>query len=64
LNKLRQVEVAVAGDKSVCQAVHGRTATRGICQNSVLDPVLSRRNGIKHWHTENENTGMYGRVRY
>ena len=35
-----------------------------ICQNSVLDPVLSRRNGIKHWHTENESTGMYGRVRY
>jgi hypothetical protein len=30
----------------------------------VLDPVLSRRNGIKHWHTENESTGMYGRVRY
>ena len=27
LNKLRQVEVAVAGDKSVGQAVNGRTAT-------------------------------------
>ena len=27
LNKLRQVEVAVAGGKSVGQAVHERTAT-------------------------------------
>ena len=36
----------------------------GICQNSVLGPVLNHRNGIQHWHPENENTGMYGRVRY
>ena len=27
LNKLRQVEVAVVGGKSVDQVVHGRTAT-------------------------------------
>jgi hypothetical protein len=36
----------------------------GFCQNSVLDPILSRINGIQHWHAENENTGMYGRARY
>ncbi len=35
----------------------------GICQNSVPGPVLSHGNGIQHWHPENENTGVYGRVR-
>jgi len=38
LNMLRQVEVAVAGGKSVGQAVHGRTATtRASTGNSVTN---------------------------
>ena len=34
LRKLRQVEVAVAGGKSVGQAVHGRTVTTRVSTGS------------------------------
>ena len=42
LNKLRQVEVAVAGGKSVGQAVHGRTATTESFNGKLRDELLNR----------------------